>query len=181
MINLAYIRLIWKNNRGFAFFSMAFITFLQFLILYLVTTIDTTSILTAILEQLPKRMQLFLNDSFFSTLTFDGAAAFGLNHPLVLALLAINAINIPIHHITHEIESGTLELLLAHPLKRSTLLTSLLRSGGALIVLLIIFAALLGSITSIIIFHHLSMDIVIQLFQICLIYCLLFVWFSHIQ
>lgn len=174
MVNLAYIRLIWRNNRGFAFFSMVFITFLQFLILYLITTIDTTSILTAILEQLPERMRIFLNDSFFSTLTFDGAAAFGFDHPLVLALLAINAINIPIHHITREIESGTLELLLAHPLKRKTLLTSLWISG-ALILLFIIFAALLGSIISIILFHQLSMGIVTQLIQISFNLWLLFV------
>ena len=79
MIKLVYFWLIWKNNRGFAIFSMFFITSLQFLILYLITTIDTVAILTVILEQLPEKMRIFLNDSFFSTLTFDGAAAFGFN------------------------------------------------------------------------------------------------------
>ena len=174
MINLAYLRLIWKNNRGFTLFSMVFITSLQFLILYLVTTIDTASILTAILEQLPEKMRVFLNDSFFSTLTFDGAAAFGFNHPLVLALLAINAINIPIHQITREIDSGTLELLLAHPFRRGNLIKTLWISGS-LIFLTIILAALAGSITSIILFHQLSFEIVIRLLQISLNLWLLFV------
>jgi ABC-type transport system involved in multi-copper enzyme maturation permease subunit len=174
MIKLAYMGLIWKNNRGFAIFSMVFITFLQFLILYLITTIDTTSILTAILEQLPEKMRLFLNDSFFNTLTFDGAAAFGFNHPLVLALLAINAINIPIHHITHEIETGTLELLLAHPFRRERLISTLWCTGN-FIILTIIIAALVSSFTSIILFHQLSTEIIIRLLQISFNLWLLFV------
>ncbi|MCD4681986.1 MAG: hypothetical protein K8R86_01775, partial [Bacteroidales bacterium] len=100
MNKMGYIRLIWRNNRGFAIFSMVFITLLQFLILYLVTTFDTLAIVSAILEQIPEKMRMFLNESFFNMLTFDGAAAFGFNHPLVLAVLAINAINIPVHHIS---------------------------------------------------------------------------------
>lgn len=174
MIKLVYLSLILKNNRGFAIFSMVFITSLQFLILYLVTTIDTASILAAILDQLPEKMRIFLNDSFFSTLTFDGAAAFGFNHPLVLALLAINAINIPVNHITHEIESGTLELLLAHPFQRVSLINTLWVSGS-LIILSIIIAALVGSFTSILLFHQLNTELIIRLLQISFNLWLLFV------
>lgn len=174
MIKLAYFKLIWKNNRGFAIFSMFFITALQFLILYLVTTIDTTSIIKVILEQLPEKMRMFLNESFFVTFTFDGAAAFGFNHPLVLALLAINAVNISVHHITREIESGTLELLLAQPFRRETLISTLWVTGS-LILLLIIIAALIGSITSILLFHQLSFEIMIHLIKISFNLWLLFV------
>jgi ABC-2 type transport system permease protein len=100
-------------------------------------------------------------------LNFDGAAAFGLNHPLVLTLLVINAINIPSHHISRELESGTLELLLAHPVRRNTLLTSLWVSGG-LIILAIVTTALIGSCTSIILFHKLTLQLFMHLLQICL-------------
>ncbi len=155
MIKWSYMCLVWRNHRAFAIFSMAFITLLQFLILYLVTTFDTTAILSAALAQLPEMMRAFLQDSFFSMLTYDGAAAFGFNHPLVLALLVITAVNIPVHHITREFDSGTLELLLAHPLKRNTLLASLWLAGS-LILLIIISAAVLGSVSSILIFHHLT-------------------------
>jgi len=117
MINWAYIRLVWRNNRGFAIFSMVFITLFQFLILYLVTTFDTAAMLSAILDQMPPMMKVFLQDSFFSMLTYDGVAAFGFNHPIVLTLL-------------------------------------------------IIAAALIGSFTSIILFHHLTGDIIINLLQI---------------
>lgn len=165
MNRLGYIRLIWRNNRGFAIFSMLFITLLQFLILYLVTTFDTLAIVSAILEQIPEKMRMFLNDSFFNMLTLDGAAAFGFNHPLVLAILAINAINIPVHHISRELETGTLELLLAHPFKRQSLIISLWISG-CIILLAIIAAALIGSFSAIALFHQLSMGIFFKMLQI---------------
>jgi ABC-2 type transport system permease protein len=106
-----------------------------------------------------------LQDIFFNMLSYDGAAAFGLNHPIVLTLLVINAISIPAHHISRELESGTLELLLAHPVKRSALLVSLWVAGG-LIFLSIIIAALLGSSLSIIIFHKLTSAMLIHLLEI---------------
>jgi len=173
MNSIAYFRLIWRNNKGFAIFSMVFITLLQFLILYLITTFDTLSIVAAILEQIPEKVRIFLNDSFFSTLTFDGAAAFGFNHPLVLALLAINAINIPLFHITREMESGTLELLLAHPFKRHTLIISLWVSGCAILCAIIV-AALIGSFSATALFHHLSIGIFLKMVQISFNLWLLF-------
>jgi ABC-type transport system involved in multi-copper enzyme maturation permease subunit len=165
MIKWTYIRLIWRNNKAFAIFSMAFITLFQFLLLYLVTTFDTAAMLSAILEQMPPMMKVFLQDSFFSMLTYDGAAAFGFNHPIALTLLVITAINIPAHHITRETETGTLELLLAHPFKRRSLIFSLWISGG-LILLVIITTALIGSFLSIILFHNLTDEIIIKLVQI---------------
>jgi len=171
---MGYIRLIWRNNRGFAIFSMIFITLMQFLVLYLITTFDTLAIVSAILDQIPEKMRVFLNDSFFSMLTLDGAAAFGFNHPLVLAVLAINAINIPVHHISRELETGTLELLLSHPIKRKTLLLSLWLSG-CIILLAIIVAALIGSFSAIALFHQLSGGIIFRMLQISFNLWILFV------
>jgi ABC-type transport system involved in multi-copper enzyme maturation permease subunit len=167
MIKGAYIRLVWRNHRTFALFSMFFIMLFQFLILYLVTTFDTAAILSAILDQLPPMMKAFLNDSFFSMLNYNGAAAFGLNHPIVLTLLVINAINVPAHHISGELETGTLELLLAHPFKRNSLLLSLW-TAGSLIFGIIIGMALAGSCASILIFHELSGQVFIHMLQICI-------------
>jgi len=150
---------------AFAIFSVVFITLFQFLLLYLVTTFDTDAILSAILDQLPPMMRVFLQDSFFSMLTYDGAAAFGFNHPIVLTLLIITAINIPLHQITRETETGTLELLLAYPFTRRSLIFSLWISGG-LILLMIIATALIGSFMSIFLFHHLTNEIIISMLQI---------------
>jgi len=165
MLKLSYIWLVWRNNRSFALFSMAFITLFQFLILYLVTTFDTAAMLSAVLEQMPPMMKTFLEDSFFSMLNYDGAAAFGLNHPIVLTLLVIPAISIPAHHISQELESGTLELLLAYPFRRRTLLFSLW-SAGSFILFLIILTALLGSLISIMLFHSLTWLIFIRMLMI---------------
>jgi ABC-type transport system involved in multi-copper enzyme maturation permease subunit len=166
MINRAYIRLVWRNNRTFAIFSTVFITLFQFMMLYLVTTFDTQAMLSVILEQMPPIMRKFLEDSFFSMLTYDGAAAFGLNHPIVLTLLVMNAILIPGHHITRELESGTLEMLLAYPFKRDSLFVSLWLSGAGILLFIIAFS-LAGSITSILIFHTLTVDILLRLAAIC--------------
>jgi len=117
-------------------------------------------------------IKAFLQDSFFSMLNFNGAAAFGLSHPLVITLLVITAINIPSHHISRELETGTLELLLAHPVRRNTLLLSLWLSGS-LIILAIIGAALVGSCVSILIYHTLTTDLFVHLVEICLNFWLL--------
>jgi ABC-type transport system involved in multi-copper enzyme maturation permease subunit len=150
----------------FAILSAVFITLFQFLILYLVTTFDTQAMLSVILQQMPPAMKAFLQDSFFSMLTLDGAAAFGFNHPIVLTLLVLNAIIIPGHHITNELESGTLELLLAHPFKRSSLIFSLWLTGS-MILLFIILISLTGSLTSILLFHELESDVFFRLLEIC--------------
>jgi ABC-type transport system involved in multi-copper enzyme maturation permease subunit len=165
-INWPYIRFIWRTHLTFVIFSTAFITLFQFLLLFLVTTFDTEAFVSVVLEQMPPPMRAFLQDSFFSMLNFDGAAAFGFNHPIVITLLVIISISIPVNHITHEIESGTLELLLAHPFKRGSLLISLWLSG-LLILFTIITIALAGSYTSILIFHELNPTIFVRLLEIC--------------
>ena len=179
MINRAYINLVWRNNRIFTLFSAAFITLFQFMILYLATTFDTAAILSAILDQLPPMIKAFLNDSFFSMLSYDGAAAFGLSHPIVTTLLVTNTINIPTHHISRELESGTLELLLAHPYRRSSLILSLWTSG-ALIILFIVIMALTGSFVSIFMFHELTAIVLVRLFEISLnLWLLMMLIFSY--
>jgi ABC-type transport system involved in multi-copper enzyme maturation permease subunit len=168
-----YIKLIWKNNRSFAIFSMVFITLMQFFVLYLVNTFDMPAILQTLLAQMPEKMKVYMSENFFSTLTLDGAAAFGLNHPLVLTLLAMNAINIPSHHISREMESGTLELLLAHPFSRQALISKLWISGG-FILLVIILAAVAGSLTAVAVFHHLSSELFLNILKVGLNLWLLF-------
>ncbi len=167
MLSWAYIRLVWKNNRTLAIFSALLITLFQFLILYLVTTFDTQAMLGAVARQMPPMMRAFMEDSVFSMLNFDGAAAFGFNHPIVLTLLVLNAITIPGHHITRELESGTLELVLAHPLGRKRLLISLW-SSGVMILFFILIVALAGSLTSIILFHELTGIIFLRMLGICI-------------
>jgi ABC-type transport system involved in multi-copper enzyme maturation permease subunit len=169
-----YMKLIWRTHMGFAIFSMVFITLLQFLVLFLISTFNVPAIIQVLLEQFPENLKVYFSNNFFNTLTLDGAAAFGLNHPLVLTLLSIVAISVPAAHIPREIESGTLELVLAHPFRRQALLSTLWISG-CLILLIIIITALIGSFTAAAIYHHVDNQLLFNLLKIGLNLWLLFV------
>ncbi len=164
---LSYFGMVWKTNKAFALFTMGLLIAMQLLILNLVRSFDTQVMMESFLTQLPKNMQLFLKESFFSTLTLDGAAAFGYNHPMVIALIIVNAINIPVRHISRELESGTLELLLSHPVKRHSFMF-MLWGSGILMLLLITVSAFLGSVLGIYFFHELSITIVSRVLEISL-------------
>jgi ABC-2 type transport system permease protein len=174
MSRITYPLFIWKNHRGLAIFSVIFIAALQFLVVKLITTFDTASILSAILDQLPEQFRMFLTREFLTVLSVEGAAAFGFNHPMVLTLLAINAIVLPARGLTGEIEGGTLELLLAYPIRRTTLLFSLWISG-VLLLLAIIGGGFAGSLSAITIFYQLNYHLFIKLLQIVITLWLLFV------
>ncbi|MFC1782912.1 ABC transporter permease [Planctomycetota bacterium] len=165
MNSLCYPRMIVNNQRGLMLFSMIVTAAIQFIIIWLIKTIDYEPIMASIMEQLPTFFRLFFEEELINRFSARGGAAFGFNHPIVLSLLAINAIIISARHIAGEIEKGTLELLLAYPVKRTKLLMSLWVSGS-MILLLIIAAAGVSSIAAVAIYHDLTNDIFISLLKI---------------
>ncbi len=171
---MSYFYFIWKSHRSFLLFSMIIIPLLQFLILRLVTAIDHSAIIMYLIEQLPENIQAKFGN-FTSMLTVEGAAAFGLNHPLVLVILSIGAISIPSRHIAGEAETGTLELVLSFPVKRIKLLLNLWTSA-AVFLFLIIFCALCSSVLSINIFHQLTNELFVKMLKIGCNLWLLFVF-----
>ena len=172
---MSYFKFIWKSHRSFLLFSLFFISFLQFLILKLVTTIDTAAMLPQLLEQLPENIKAMLGDDVFSMATVEGAAAAGLNHPLVLIILSLAAIMTPSRHIAGEAETGTLELVLSFPVRRITLLLNLYASA-VVFLLLIVFCAFCSSLLSISIFHQLTSVLFVKMLSICCNLWLLFVF-----
>jgi ABC-2 type transport system permease protein len=171
---MSYFYFIWKSHRSFLFFSVIVISLFQFLILRLVTTIDYPSIILNLVEQLPEFVRAMFGEDFISMLTVEGAAAFGMNHPLVLVVLSIGAITIPSRHIAGEAETGTLELLLSFPVRRSKLLLNLYVSA-VVFLLLIIFCAFCSSLFSISIFHQLTFVLFVKMLKIGCNLWLLFV------
>jgi ABC-2 type transport system permease protein len=165
MINKNYFFLIWKLHRGLLVFSIIFLTSMQFLIIWLFGSLDYVPILEAFIQQLPPQLRVIFTDQFIQRFSIQGATAFGFNHPLVLAVLAISAIVIPAHHIAGEIENGTLEILLAHPLLRKSIIISLTLSYG-LFLLLIIAGGWIGSISALFIKSQLNCQILFKLLQI---------------
>ena len=71
---------------------MVLVAFFQFLIIWLMSSINYVPIMEAILNQLPPQMKIIFNQEFMNRLSIDGAAAFGFNHPIVLTVLGIVAI-----------------------------------------------------------------------------------------
>jgi len=171
---MTYIFFIWKSHRGFLLVSMIFISVIQFLILKMVTTIDYSTMLPQLLEQLPENIRVLFGDNAFSMATVEGAAAGGLNHPLVLVLLSLAAILIPSRHIAGEAETGTLELILSFPVRRTTLLINLYISA-VVFLFVVIFCALCASLLSINMFHQLTPVLFVKLLTICCNLWLLFI------
>jgi len=163
--NLAYPLYIFKLHRGLIIFAMILVAFFQFLIIWLMSTINYVPILEAILNQLPPQMKILFNQEFMNRLSINGAAAFGFNHPIVLTVLGIVAIILPTRHIAGEIETGTLELFLSYPVSRIKLIISL-ASSSALILFAIVLTGWIGSFLSLIIFNHYSANIAGQLLKI---------------
>jgi ABC-type transport system involved in multi-copper enzyme maturation permease subunit len=174
MIRRSYVVFVLKSHRGFALFSILVIGALQYLIIQLMTTLDTQAVVGNILNELPDRFKMIVNENFITRLSPRGAAAFGFNHPIVLALLAINAISIPTRHVAGEIESGTMEWLLAQPVRRGGLMLSLWVTG-ILLVFLLICGAWAGSFSAMAVTHNFSAEIVIKMIQIGTNLWLLFV------
>lgn len=165
MSKLAYPIFIWKNHRGLLTFATLLCAALQLLIVVLISGMDTRTILAVLMEQLPKQFQSFISEQFLTTLSLKGAAAFGFKHPIVLTLLAIVAITLPYRHIVSELEVGTLELLLAYPVRRSRLLLQLWASGCAAIVA-IIGVALVASLATISVTGNLTTGVMASMVQI---------------
>ena len=117
---LSYFKHILKSHLGFLIFAMIFIPLIQFLIIEVFTGLETKPFIDSVMKMLPPQIKMLVGDQFFSSLSIEGAVGFGLNHPVVLMILIILLTAITSKHIAGAIENGTMELLLALPLKRTT-------------------------------------------------------------
>ena len=145
---------------------MIIISLFQFIILKLVTSLDYSSMIPQLMQQLPENITKTIGDDFLALATVEGAASFGLNHPLTLVILCLAAILIPSRHIAGEIENGTLELVLSFPIRRTRLMLNLYASALVLL-FLIIFCGLCASLASIAIFHQLTFELFLQMLKVC--------------
>jgi len=88
---------------------------------------------------IPRNLMNFGSGSLF---TLPGAITLGLQHPLAIAFLGLFAIGSTTSSIAGERERGTLEVLLARPISRTTLYGTL--AVTALILIALVLLALLG-------------------------------------
>jgi ABC-2 type transport system permease protein len=87
----------------------------------------------------PEEMMNIGSGSLF---TLPGSITLGLQHPLAIAMLGIFAVGASSTAIAGERARGTLEVLLARPISRTTLYTSIL--VALLLVVLIVLVAIVG-------------------------------------
>jgi ABC-2 type transport system permease protein len=161
----AYRKFILKSHRGFILFSIFMITLLEYIIITVMTTFDTASLYGSLMNQLPERFRMLVSDNYFLHMTVDGAAAFGFNHPIVLVMIAAVAIGIPARHISEAIEDGTMEWLLAQPVRRTSLVLSLWMSG-CLVLLIIVAGGLAGLFSALAVTHTFTHVIFSKMLQI---------------
>lgn len=83
-----------------------------------------------LIDLLPDSVRGFVGSSELDLLTVNGALAVSYNHPLTKLMLGVFAVGLTANAVAGELERGTLDLLLARPLRRYKLL---LGSGLALL------------------------------------------------
>ncbi len=174
MLNRTYLFLTWRLYRGLIIFSALFVGFIQFLIIWIFASFDYMPIIEALLNQLPQQLRVLFSEQFFTYLSIKGAAAFGFNHPLVLFVLGLLAITTSSRQIAGESESGILELQLAYPIRRKTLIITLWISISFMM-LLVLLSGILGSILALSLKGKFSAEIVLQLIKI-----VVNLWFLYI-
>jgi beta-exotoxin I transport system permease protein len=88
---------------------------------------------------IPQEMMNFGSGSLF---TLPGSITLGLQHPLAIAMVGIFAVGASSMAVAGERARGTLEVLLARPISRTTLYTSIL--VALLLVVLLVLTAIIG-------------------------------------
>jgi ABC-2 type transport system permease protein len=91
---------------------------------------------------IPKELLSFGSGNFF---TVPGALTLGLQHPMAIAFVGIFAVGVSAGAVAGERERGTLEVLLARPISRRELYTTLM-TAAVILVGLVIAALLVGMI-----------------------------------
>lgn len=145
MIEVTYSKRVIGSYRRFLPFAMLLAGSLQFLLVMLVDTLGLMDIIQGFYRQLPPLARQFISAEFIGRFTLSGVAAFGFNHPLLLTLTMLLAILVPARFMAGEIESGGMELLLALPVRRSSVFTTLW-STMMLMVLFLVVAAWCGAL-----------------------------------
>jgi len=162
MRRVSYTSFVFKSHRGFTVFCVLVAATFEFLVIKAITTADLASMLPGFLSQLPERFQMIVNENLISQLTVSGGAAFGFSHPIMIVLLAINAVSIPARHVSGSIEDGSMEVLLAHPFGRTRLVLSLWAATGVAN-LLVICGGLMGCVAALAVFHGLAAGFIVRL------------------
>ncbi len=138
MISGHYIANIFRSHRALLIFAFLMVGTFQVLIVALVIGADLLGMIEQFFRTLPPQVQYVIGEQFLAQFSVNGAVAFGYAHPLVIVMMCIVAILLPSRHVAGEIETGTLELLLALPVRRPTVAVSLWSASGLALLMLVV-------------------------------------------
>ncbi len=151
----SYFKHILKSHLGFLIFALVFVPLIQFLLIDVFTGLETKPFLDSIMKMMPPQFKMIIGDQFFSTLSIEGAAGFGLNHPVVLTIMIILLTGITSKHIAGAIENGTMEMLLSLPVRRTNLILRIW-TISIIIIFFLVILALTGIFSGVMIFDNIN-------------------------
>jgi len=126
------------------------IAVIQILFAIFVPTLGGMSVIAQYIQKiLPSSVRAILGGESIDLSTSNGFLAIGALHPLALVLGAAFAIGHPVRSFAWQIQSGTIELILARPVRRwvyATAQIAVLAAGAAAIAAVGWFGSYLGSI-----------------------------------
>jgi ABC-type transport system involved in multi-copper enzyme maturation permease subunit len=160
-----YSAMVVKTHRGFVVFGLLVAAALQFLVVKAATSLDLGSLIPTVLTQLPERFRLIVNETLIARMGLEGAVAFGFNHPIMMVIIAINSVAVPTRHISGDIEDGSMEIAMSHPVGRTHLVLALW-STGALLNLAIVGGALAGSLAGLTVYKEATPALVWRVLKI---------------
>ena len=163
----SYIKYIIKSHWGFLIFALIFIPLVQFLLIDVFTGTDTKPFIDSVMKMMPPQFKMIVGEQFFSSLSVEGAAAFGFNHPIVLTIFIILIINLTSTHLAGEIERGTMEIMLSFPVRRISIIITLWLIAMIILFLIVLFAYM-GQLFAVYIFDTLTGEFAFKIIKIAL-------------
>ena len=121
----AFLHLIWKRNRSLFIFAFIFIAAIQVLLIYFNSTLDFVPMVEMFLSQLPMEFKQSFLDDIMAQISLEGTIAFGLEHPIVITLFTFLSINIISTNAASNSGDSQMEIILSHPFRRESLISSL--------------------------------------------------------
>jgi ABC-type transport system involved in multi-copper enzyme maturation permease subunit len=118
------LRLLLTRHATYVLVSGLLLGAFQWLICAVVSSVDVSGALGALVQSLPPLMQSMVSERFFGGFSKSSLLAFGWAHPIAQALGAALAIVLATQAVAGESEAGTIELTLGQPLARGRYLAA---------------------------------------------------------
>jgi ABC-2 type transport system permease protein len=131
MISVNLLRRLVRRNRFFLLVCGLSLGLFEMLVCAAVSTLNLQAVGAQILATLPPMVQAVAGQQMLAMFTPAGLIAFGWNHPISIAIGAAVALATASRAVAGEVESGSIELLLAQPIARGTYMATQLLFGFA--------------------------------------------------